>query len=192
MGPLRQPFRLPPPRAGEDLEVGGTPTILVQPIKQVKRARKLRQAMSLPEVLLWQELRRRPGGFIFRRQFPSQPYTLDFACLAVRLGIEVDGFAHDCGDQPEKDEVRDRILTERGFRMLRIPAVEVQKNMEWCVMGIVAACEEQANLIPPRHGEVAVRSADGGVPPISRRGTGGEVGPLRPFGAPPRAGKDVA
>ena len=125
------------------------PEVLRQPIRQVRRARKLRKEMSLPEVLLWQELRQRPGGFKFRKQFPSEPYTLDFACLSARLGIEFDGFAHDCGDQPEKDEVRDRILAERGFRMLRIPAVEVLKNMESCVLGIVAACEERTTQILP-------------------------------------------
>ncbi len=164
VGPLR-PFGAPP-RAGEDLVERSTPPILIQPIKQVKRARKLRQNMSLPEVLLWRELRKRPGGFIFRRQFPSKPYTLDFACLSVRLGIEVDGETHDRGDQPERDEIRDQIMAERGFRMLRIPAREVLKNMESCVLGIVAACDEcpplhhrpAADGPPPRSGEVLERS----------------------------------
>ena len=151
--PPSAPAGLPPPRAGEDLGRALQPEVLRQPIKQVKHARKLRKEMSLPAVLLWQQLQTRPGGFKFRREFPAKPYTLDFACLSARLGIEVDGFAHDCGDQPELDVERDRVMAERGFRILRIPAVEVLKHMESCVRGIVAACEERATLNPPRVGE---------------------------------------
>ena len=76
------------------------------PIKTVRNARRLRSEMSLPEVLLWRELRKRPGGFKFRRQYPEGRYVLDFACLEARLGIEVDGEAHDRGDRPRRDEVR--------------------------------------------------------------------------------------
>ncbi|MEQ1640549.1 MAG: DUF559 domain-containing protein, partial [Novosphingobium sp.] len=42
------------------------------------RARELRASMSLPEVVLWKELRKRPGGFKFRRQHPAGRYILDF------------------------------------------------------------------------------------------------------------------
>lgn len=136
---------------------------LNQPIKQVKRARKLRKEMTLPEVLLWQELRKRPGGYKFRRQLPLHPYTIDFACLSARLAIEIDGLAHDRGDRPQRDAGRDAVLLERGFRTLRIPASNVLKDMESCVMGIVAACR------------------DGGPPPPSARADG----------PPPRSGEDV-
>ncbi len=166
------------------------PTVLVQPIKQVKRARRLRKEMSLPAVLLWIELQKRPGGFKFRREFPSHPYTLDFACLSARVGIEIDGFAHDCGDQPARDTERDRVLAERGFRMVRIPATEVLKHMEGCVLGIVAACEERTLLNPPRYGEVDAKRTEG-AQLAPKHSVGGEVGPLRPSGAPPRSGEDL-
>jgi hypothetical protein len=44
--------------------------------------------MSLPEVLLWQQLRTRPGGFKFRYQHPFGPYTLDFYCRQAALAVE--------------------------------------------------------------------------------------------------------
>jgi very-short-patch-repair endonuclease len=167
------------------------PPVLVQPIKQVKRARRLRKEMSLPAVLLWIELQKRPGGFKFRREFPSHPYTLDFACLSARVGIEVDGAAHDCGDQPALDEARDRVMAERGFRMLRILATEVLKNMEGCVMGIVAVCEEQTLLNPPRHGEVPRRG--GGGPALRGHSAGRRAGtPPSASRPPPRSGEDLA
>jgi very-short-patch-repair endonuclease len=126
------------------------PCVLIQPIKQVRRARELRKDMSLPEVLMWVQLQRHPGGYKFRKQVPQHPYTLDFACLKARLCIEIDGEAHNRGDQPRRDEIRDRVMAAYGFRTLRLSAYEVLKNMEGCVVAIVTACDE-AN--PPRIGE---------------------------------------
>ncbi|PWG01540.1 hypothetical protein DF286_00640 [Sphingosinicella humi] len=125
----------------------------------MKRARQLRKEMSLPEVLLWRELRQRPEGFKFRKQFPQNPYVLDFACLETRLGIEVDGEAHDRGDRPARDERRDAYLQELGFTVMRVPAREVLKNLEGVVLGIVEQCRRLRPLHqpsagpPPRSGE---------------------------------------
>ena len=119
-----------PPRNGEgdrrpQAGGGGGPEVLRQPIKQVRRARQLRRKMSLPQVLLWMELRKRPGGYKFRKEFPMRPYTIDFACLSARLAVEVDGVAHDMGDNPQQDLLRNQFLMQRGFRVLRIPARDV-------------------------------------------------------------------
>ena len=62
-----------------------------------KTARRLRRNMSLPEVLLWQILRRQPGHIKFRRQHPIGRYVLDFYVLELRLAIEIDGLAHHMG-----------------------------------------------------------------------------------------------
>ena len=61
----------------------------------VKRARTLRSEMTLPEGVLWRELRKRPKGLKFRRQHPAGIYVLDFYCAAARLAVEVDGAVHD-------------------------------------------------------------------------------------------------
>jgi very-short-patch-repair endonuclease len=81
--------------------------------------------MSLPEVLLWQQLKLRPGGFKFRKQHPAGFYVLDFFCAEAKLAIEIDGEAHDRGDQPAVDAARDRQLLAHGIVTLRIPAHEV-------------------------------------------------------------------
>ncbi|MGB5779902.1 MAG: DUF559 domain-containing protein, partial [Allopontixanthobacter sediminis] len=44
--------------------------MITGPTQTVKRARKLRSEMSLPEVLIWREMRKRPGNLKFRRQHP--------------------------------------------------------------------------------------------------------------------------
>ncbi|WP_288418310.1 endonuclease domain-containing protein [uncultured Novosphingobium sp.] len=152
-----------PPRHGEGdhpQDGGGGPLLLRQPIKQIKRARVLRKTLSLPEGLLRRELQKRPAGYRFRRQMPQAPYTIDFACLSARLAIELDGEAHNRGDQPAKDITRDAVLAERGFKTLRLSAYEVLKNMDACITAIVAACQESGppppslrDGPPPRSGE---------------------------------------
>ena len=97
--------------------------------------------MSLPEVLLWVQLQKRPGGHKFRKQFPQAGLAIDFACLAARLAIEVDGEAHNRGDQPDFDQYRDAVLRERGFTVLRFPAREVLQNMEGVLSSIVVHCD---------------------------------------------------
>jgi very-short-patch-repair endonuclease len=97
--------------------------------------------MTLPEVLLWKALRTRPAGLKFRRQHPSGPYAADFYCHERRLIIEVDGEAHNRGDQPARDAARDRWFLDRGIDVVRIPATEILTNIDGAVRGIVAPAE---------------------------------------------------
>jgi very-short-patch-repair endonuclease len=109
-------------------------------------ARKERQSGNLPEVLIWRELRKRPGGYKFRRQHPLSEVVLDFACLETRLAVEIDGEAHNRSDRPERDVRRDAYLAARGFAVLRLPAQYVLENLEGAIATIVAACDERLPL----------------------------------------------
>ncbi|WP_427964343.1 endonuclease domain-containing protein [Altererythrobacter sp.] len=84
--------------------------------------------MSLPEALLWRELRKRPGGLKFRRQHPSGQYVLDFYCSDARLVLEIDGEAHEMGDRPAHDAARDAWFREAGIETLRLPASQVLQD----------------------------------------------------------------
>jgi len=160
---MEQPASIPP-RNGEGDHAehgGGGPRVLQARIKQVKRARKMRREMSLPEVLLWQHLRKRPHDLKFRKQFPIGDMTVDFACLERRLIIEVDGESHSFGNQPRRDAARDAILRREGFRVIRIPAREVLKDMDAVLRFVVANCtgvgplhhDASRRSPPPRTGE---------------------------------------
>lgn len=94
--------------------------------------------MSLPEVLLWQRLKGAPQGVLFRKQHPIGPYRADFYCAAAKLVVEVDGIAHDMGDRPARDETRTRTLTEKGYRVVRVPAVDVLRDPDGAAASIVA------------------------------------------------------
>jgi very-short-patch-repair endonuclease len=98
--------------------------------------------MSRPEARLWQFLRTRPAGLKFRRQHPVGPYVIDFYCPQARLAIEVDGAAHEMGDNQERDERRDLWLKGRGLRILRIPAEHLYGDIEPAVRLILAECAD--------------------------------------------------
>ena len=138
------------PGRGRHRTVGADPST-------IRFARKLRKQMTLPEVVLWRELRGKPMGMKFRRQFPVLGYVADFACTEVRLLIEIDGIVHDMGDRPEKDVRRDALLTDRGWQVVRIPAKDVLSDVGRCAASIVALAASIRPLrpdgAPPRSGE---------------------------------------
>jgi very-short-patch-repair endonuclease len=130
----------------------------------VKRARKLRSEMSLPETVLWRELRKRPGGHKFRRQHPAGDFVLDFYCAKARLDVEVDGWVHDNPQRAERDRNRSMFLRAQGIATTRIPAQRVLEDLEAVVRRIVVICDERIEQLgvplhqtssgpPPRAGE---------------------------------------
>jgi very-short-patch-repair endonuclease len=112
------------------------------PHETQRRAADLRREMTLPEVLLWQELRKRPDGLKFRRQHPAGPYILDFFCAKLALAVEVDGIVHDCLEVAERDEVRDAWLSDNGVTVLRICARDILNDINSIIESITAqACD---------------------------------------------------
>jgi len=114
----------------------------------VHQARQLRKRMSPSEIRLWRALKLRPNGIQFRRQHPVGPFVVDFFCKAAGLAIEVDGIAHELGDNPRRDQKRDESMRMQGVETLRIPAEEVRGNLEGVVVHIVSCCLERT---PPPH-----------------------------------------
>ena len=98
--------------------------------------------MSLPEVLLWKHLRGSPDGAIFRRQHSfREDIVVDFYCAKAKLCIEIDGIAHDMGENPEIDAERDTYLRSLGLEVLRIPAADVLNSPEDVAEALVRLCK---------------------------------------------------
>lgn len=109
------------------------------PKATIARAKKLRRALTLPEVLLWQAIRgRKLGGARFRRQHPIGPYILDFYCEETRLAVEVDGVSHEHPDRIRHDARRTAWLNLRGITVCRIAARDVLGNLEGVLAGLRA------------------------------------------------------
>jgi very-short-patch-repair endonuclease len=86
----------------------------------VSRARDLRQSGGLAERRVWERLR---GGAVegikVRRQHDIGRYTVDFACVALRLVIEIDGGVHDRDDVVLCDHHRQTGIEALGWTMVR-------------------------------------------------------------------------
>ncbi len=92
-------------------------------------ARDLRKNMTRAEVILWSMLRRKETGWRFRRQHPIGPYIADFACVAAKLVVEIDGVTHGSAAKPH-DDARTRYLERAGWRVLRVGNTDVYRELE--------------------------------------------------------------
>ncbi len=122
----------------------------------VDRARRFRKEATLAERLLWEALRRRKMNF--RRQTPVGRFIADFAHLASRLVIEVDGPFHDLPDRQTADAARTRWLNDNGYRVIRFPEKQVRDDLMAVVDQIVAATAPPPSpTLPPSRGKGAPR-----------------------------------
>jgi very-short-patch-repair endonuclease len=122
--------------------------------------------MTLPEGLLWRELRKRPGRFKFRRQHPAGVYVLDFYCASVRLAIEVDGMAHDTIRAAEADAARSHFLRSQHVATLRVPARAVLDDLPLAVARIVEVCTERQDHLSRERPVPLHQPAAGPPPPV--------------------------
>ena len=89
-----------------------------------KRAKELRKAGNLSEVLIWKELRKQKfKGFDFDRQKIIGNYIVDFYCIDCCVVIEIDGSSHN--EKEEYDRERDGYLEKLGLSVIHISAVDV-------------------------------------------------------------------
>jgi very-short-patch-repair endonuclease len=97
----------------------------------------LRVDQTDAETALWNRIRNRQiDGYKFMRQEPISGYVCDFVCRERLLIIEVDGGQH---DGSAADVVRDRRLTDEGFRVLRFWNNDVLGNLE----GVLTAIQSE-------------------------------------------------
>jgi very-short-patch-repair endonuclease len=108
------------------------------------RAQKLRTEATPPERKLWSELKllRKSHGLHFRRQVPTGPNVIDFACHSHCLVVELDGDSHLTGQQQAADTRRDEFMSAQGYRTLRFSNADAMGDAKGLVETILkeAAC----------------------------------------------------
>lgn len=115
-------------------------------------ARQLRSEMTDAEQKLWQHLRMRQiAGLKFRRQHPCGPFILDFACLQIKLAIEVDGGQHN--ENKQKDIERTLYLQKNGWTVLRFWNNEVLQEIDAVLMVIHQSCHLRPSHIQHIHSQ---------------------------------------
>ncbi len=100
-------------------------------------ARQHRSALNAPEQALWAELRGGRLGVWFKRQAVIGRYIADFVAPRERLVIEVDGGYH--ASRASADARRDRKLARLGYRVLRLDAELIRRDVQAAVAQIRAA-----------------------------------------------------
>jgi len=105
------------------------------------RAKELRSRITDAERHLWYFLRHRYFGCRFRRQHPIGPYIADFACVDLRIIIEVDGGQH--AVQSAYDASRDQFIRDQGFIVLRFWSNEVLTNTDGVLDVILRTIQER-------------------------------------------------
>jgi very-short-patch-repair endonuclease len=112
-----------------------------KPAEKLLLAQQMRLLPTPVEAKLWSCLRAgRLNGLHLRRQQVIDGFIADFYCHAAGLVVELDGAVHQ--QQADYDAERDRILKERGLRILRFPNREVENNLPAVLAQIAKAAND--------------------------------------------------
>lgn len=117
--------------------------------KLKERARALRRAGNLSEVLLWNQLKNKQLlGLDFDRQKIIGNYIVDFYCAQQQVVLEVDGSSHD--DKQAYDTLRDAYLMGLGLTVIHILDSDVKKHLAEVM--IILSTHVALNDSPPLEG----------------------------------------
>lgn len=93
-------------------------------------ARENRKNATLAENVLWEYLRNGELGEKFLRQHIIGDYIVDFVSRHDGLVIEVDGGYHSEPRQQEEDKLREEVLEQMGYHVIRFTNEEVLCDIE--------------------------------------------------------------
>ena len=142
--------------------------------KLKERARELRQAGNLSEVLFWNQVKNKQfKGYDFDRQKIIGNYIVDFYCSNCQVVIEIDGSSHN--NKVEYDAERDAFLASLGLTVIHIPVVDVMQRLE-SVMEFLMDHPALSGT-PPKEGNLVKESPESyGVPGVKNQPLGDRKG----------------
>ena len=108
------------------------------------RASGMRHSPTASEARLFAAIRGRRLGVRFRRQVALGRYVVDFFAPEAGLIVEVDGPYH--ASRSKADARRDEALQRLGYRVLRLEAELVMRDLPKAVARIAGALELPAAL----------------------------------------------
>jgi len=101
----------------------------------VSRAKKLRKAGVMSEVVFWRHVRNKSFlGIDFDRQRIIGNYIVDFYIKALGVVIEIDGSSHN--EREVYDEKREDFLKSLGLKVYRISEPRVMHDLENTMNGL--------------------------------------------------------
>jgi very-short-patch-repair endonuclease len=106
-----------------------------------QRAVCMRHSPTLSEARLFEAVRGRQLGVSFKRQVPLLGrYIADLFASEVRLVVEIDGGYH--AERGDADARRQRALEHAGYRMVRLDAELVMRDLDAAVARVRAVIAE--------------------------------------------------
>ncbi len=105
------------------------------------KARELRKAGNLSEVLLWQQLKKKQLlGLDFDRQKIIGNYIVDFYNANCHVVIEIDGESH--LNKYEYDKKRENYLTALDLKVIHFDDLDVKQNLQ----GVMDYLEKELSM----------------------------------------------
>ena len=112
-----------------------------------EKAKELRKAGNLCEVLIWKQLRSKNfRGYDFDRQKIIGNYIVDFYCVDCGVIIEIDGSSHD--DKFEYDHIRNKFFESLGLKVIHISNKDVLNQLN----NVIRYLYDHPALRAPLHG----------------------------------------
>jgi len=110
--------------------------------KLKEKARALRKAGNLSEVLFWMQVKNKKFlGLDFDRQKIIGNYIVDFFCKDLGFVVEIDGESHAL--KGEYDTERDKYLKSLGLKIFHILDTDIKKNMNGVLIWLKKKVEEE-------------------------------------------------
>ncbi len=120
-----------------------------------ERARELRKAGNLSEVLFWNQVKNKQFlGLDFDRQKIIGNYIVDFYCKNLGVVVEIDGASHD--EKIEYDEQRDNYLRSLGLEVIHISDLDIKKNLE----GVLLYLKDKLTNTPSANAEAPLKEGN--------------------------------
>ncbi|WP_338407127.1 leucine--tRNA ligase [uncultured Flavobacterium sp.] len=108
----------------------------------LEKALELRQNPSETEHILWQSLKSKALDYKFRHQYLIGDYIVDFVCLSKMFVILINEETQDF--QQVTNLERAKVITEKGFRIIRFNKEEILRNLNGVLDTITKELDEIA------------------------------------------------
>ena len=106
-----------------------------------QRRKNLRNHSTKSEIILWQKIKNKQLGVKFRRQYNIGYFIVDFYCHELKLIIEIDGSIHYEEEVSEHDKIRQRILENKGYIVIRYSNHKILDDIDSVVSNIMMAIQ---------------------------------------------------